>query len=194
MWKVFIHHHFCKEKLMSGKKVLHLFQVDCFLIAKLTFNKEWSYLSLSVYSVHSAQQVKTEHVYPGMHHTGWKQKAPEPSWYSYLSSRRCIASHESRRFSSTYIRKSILKQQAKLLVSCFKRLGFDLPLNPRNQLHIGREGTFTFVVTTQEVKFINNTSASEQWWFLVRIIFPPPWFWLRPNLFIKIFNYSSTTA
>lgn len=119
-------------------------------------------LSIFIHLACSAQQLKPEHLHPGVHHAGCKQNAPERSRCSYLSRRRCIASQESRRFSSTYIRKSILRQQARLLVSCFKRLGFDLPLNPRNQLNGGTEGTSTVVVTRQEVNFINNTSRSEQ--------------------------------
>lgn len=51
---------------------------------------------------------------------------------SYVKSRCCISSQESLRLSSTYIRNRILKQQARLLVSCFRRLGLDLPLKPRD--------------------------------------------------------------
>lgn len=68
---------------------------------------------------------------------GWavpRQGCPRAG-LSHLSSRRCTASQASRRLSSPYIRNRILRQHARLLVSCFRRLGFDLPLNPRNQSH-----------------------------------------------------------
>lgn len=45
-----------KEKLMSGKKALHLFQVDCFRIAKSPFSEERSYLSVSAQLARSAQR------------------------------------------------------------------------------------------------------------------------------------------
>lgn len=54
--------------------------------------------------------------------------------FSYFKSRCCISSQESLRFSSTYMRNRILKQQARLLVSCFRRLGLDLPLKPRDRI------------------------------------------------------------
>lgn len=69
---------------------------------------------------------------------------------SHLSSRCCTASHASRRLSSTYIRNRILRQHARLLVSCFRRLGFDLPLNPGNQPHTGQEGTSKAGITSQK--------------------------------------------
>lgn len=75
---------------------------------------------------------------------------PSRAGLSYLSSRRWTASQASRRLSSTYIRNRILRQHARLLVSCFKRLGFDLPLNPRNQSHTGREETSTVGVISQK--------------------------------------------
>lgn len=69
---------------------------------------------------------------------------------SHLSSRRCTASQASRRLSSPYIRNRIRRQHARLLVSCFRRLGFDLPLNPRNQSHTGQEGSSKAGITSQK--------------------------------------------
>lgn len=87
---------------------------------------------------------------PVLSHLG-RQSVPSPLSLSlsHLSRRCCTAAQASRRLSSTYMRNRILRQQARLLVSCFKRLGFDLPLNPRNQSHTGQEGTSKAAVTSQ---------------------------------------------
>lgn len=41
--------------------------------------------------------------------------------------------HESCSLGSEYILKRILRLQARLLVSCFSRLGLDLPLKPEEE-------------------------------------------------------------
>ena len=47
-----------------------------------------------------------------------------------MSRRVWTWSQASRRSWSVYILKRILRLQARLLVSCFSRLGFDFPLKP----------------------------------------------------------------
>lgn len=49
---------------------------------------------------------------------------------SYLRSRLCTSAQASCRLSSVYMRKRMRRPQARLLVSCFNRFGFDFPLNP----------------------------------------------------------------
>lgn len=44
-----------------------------------------------------------------------------------------MSGHESCSFGSEYILNRILRLQARLLVSCFNKLGFDLPLNPESR-------------------------------------------------------------
>lgn len=49
---------------------------------------------------------------------------------AYLSSRLWTSSQASWRLSSVYIRKRMRRPHARLLVSCFNRLGLDFPLKP----------------------------------------------------------------
>lgn len=52
---------------------------------------------------------------------------------THSSSRLWMSAQESSSFGSEYIRNRILNVQARLLVSCFSRLGLDLPLKPAAQ-------------------------------------------------------------
>lgn len=136
MWKVFLHYLFFKREVsQAGRCFIYFKLIVSFFLHLLLIMSSPLYVDISSYALHALlSNLKMEHpcIQGYTMHISLKQNTTEPTWYSYLSSRLCIASQESRWFSSTYIRKSILKQQAKLLVSCFKRLGFDLPLNPRN--------------------------------------------------------------
>jgi hypothetical protein len=49
---------------------------------------------------------------------------------SYFKSLCWTSSQALTRLSSMYIRKRMRRPQARLLVSCFRRLGLDLPLKP----------------------------------------------------------------
>lgn len=57
---------------------------------------------------------------------------------THSSSRVWMSGHESCSWGSEYILNKILRLQARLLVSCFNRLGLDFPLKPkdRTQRHI----------------------------------------------------------
>lgn len=44
-----------------------------------------------------------------------------------------MSGHESWSLGSEYILNKILRVQARLLVSCFSRLGLDLPLKPEEE-------------------------------------------------------------
>src|SRR4029434_7010004 len=54
---------------------------------------------------------------------------------TYLSRRCCTSSQASRREGSVYMRKRIRRPHARLLVSCFSRLGLDFPLKPAEHTH-----------------------------------------------------------
>lgn len=55
---------------------------------------------------------------------------------SYLSSRLWTSSQASWRLSSVYMRNRMRRPHARLLVSCFSRLGFDFPLKPSTHAQI----------------------------------------------------------
>lgn len=57
-------------------------------------------------------------------------QSQEPSPKSYFKSLCWTSSQALARLSSMYIRKRMRSPQARLLVSCFRRLGLDLPLKP----------------------------------------------------------------
>lgn len=72
---------------------------------------------------------------PGPHsHKGERQK---PSHESYFKSLCWTSSQALTRLSSMYIRKRMRSPQARLLVSCFRRLGLDLPLKPAERGRFG---------------------------------------------------------
>ena len=54
---------------------------------------------------------------------------------AYLSSRLWTSSQASWRLWSVYIRNRMRRPHARLLVSCFKRLGLDFPLKPLEQVN-----------------------------------------------------------
>lgn len=59
--------------------------------------------------------------------TGQRQKLSQESYFRSL----CWTSSQAlTRLSSMYIRKRMRSPHARLLVSCFRRLGLDLPLKP----------------------------------------------------------------
>lgn len=60
-------------------------------------------------------------------HVNQRQKLNQESYFKSL----CWTSSQAlTRLSSMYIRKRMRSPQARLLVSCFRRLGLDLPLKP----------------------------------------------------------------
>lgn len=60
-------------------------------------------------------------------HMGQRQKLSQESYFKSL----CWTSSQAlTRLSSMYIRKRMRSPHARLLVSCFRRLGLDLPLKP----------------------------------------------------------------
>lgn len=60
-------------------------------------------------------------------HMGGRQTLSQESYFKSL----CWTSSQAlTRLSSMYIRKRMRSPQARLLVSCFRRLGLDLPLKP----------------------------------------------------------------
>lgn len=53
--------------------------------------------------------------------------------FTHSSRRVWMSGHESCSWGSEYIRNKILRLQARLLVSCFNKLGLDFPLNPEGK-------------------------------------------------------------
>lgn len=62
---------------MSGKKALHLFQVDCFRIAKSPFNEERSYLYLYLHTWRALLSGEPGRLRQAQR-TAWKRKAETP--------------------------------------------------------------------------------------------------------------------